>query len=239
MRLFSICAIILSVNIMIKEKDINVNGNCYERLPIKTKVFMNGDDLVSLIDSYTANLLQDGDMVFISEKCVACTQGRAIPMDEIKPSALAKFLSRFVTKTPHGIGLGIPETMHYAIKECGTLRILLAAFCSAIGKLFGKKGWFYIIAGDKAASIDGPTPNTIPPYNHYVVLGPDKPNEVAKEISERIKHPVFIVDINDLGGKVLGASDNSFDLEEIAHILKDNPLGQDHESTPLGIIRKI
>ena len=58
-------------------------------------------------------------------------------------------------------------------------------------------------------------------------------------ISERIKHPVFIVDINDLGGKVLGASDNSFDLEEIAHILKDNPLGQDHESTPLGIIRKI
>ena len=160
-------------------------------------------------------------------------------MDSIQPSALAKFLSRFVTKTPHGIGLGIPETMHYAIKECGTFRILAAAAAGALGKLIGRKGWFYIVAGPKASSIDGPTPNTIPPYNHYVVLGPERPNEVAKEISERIGHPVFIVDINDLGGNILGSSDPAIDNSDIVAILKDNPLGQDHEQTPMGIIRKV
>ncbi|MBR2801975.1 MAG: coenzyme F420-0:L-glutamate ligase [Erysipelotrichaceae bacterium] len=223
----------------VKEKVMSTAKGNYERIPVKTKVFVDGDDLVGLVDQYTKELLQDGDMVFISEKCVACTQGRAIPMDSIQPSALAKFLSRFVTKTPHGIGLGIPETMHYAIKECGTFRILAAAAAGALGKLIGRKGWFYIVAGPKASSIDGPTPNTIPPYNHYVVLGPERPNEVAKEISERIGHPVFIVDINDLGGNILGSSDPAIDNSDIVAILKDNPLGQDHEQTPMGIIRKV
>ena len=223
----------------VKEKDISVNGSSYERLPIRTKVFKEGDDLVNDIYGYTKDLLQEGDMFFISEKCVACTQGRAIPMESIKPSGLAKFLSRFVTKTPAGIGLGIPETMHYAIKECGTVRILAAAAAGAIGKLIGKKGWFYIVAGPKASSIDGPTPNTLPPYNHYVVLGPAEPNKVAKAISDKIGVPAFVVDINDLGGNILGSSDPSIDNATIVKILKDNPLGQDHEQTPMGIIRKI
>ncbi|MBQ6368378.1 MAG: coenzyme F420-0:L-glutamate ligase [Erysipelotrichaceae bacterium] len=223
----------------VKEKNISVNGSNYERLPIKTKVFKEGDDLVNDIYGYTKDLLQEGDMFFISEKCVACTQGRAIPMESIQPSGLAKFLSRFVTKTPAGIGLGIPETMHFAIKECGTFRILLAAAAGAIGKAIGKKGWFYIVAGPKASSIDGPTPNTLPPYNHYVVLGPKEPNKVAKAISDKIGVPAFVVDINDLGGNILGSSDPAIDNATIVKILKDNPLGQDHEQTPMGIIRKI
>lgn len=220
-----------------KELCIEVDGILYERIPVKTHVIKYGDDIVEVVDSYTKDLLIDGDYVFISEKCVACTQNRAIPLKNIKPSLLATFLSKFVTKTPHGIGLGMPETMHYAIKECGTLRILVAAAAGAIGKLFHKKGWFYIVAGRKAASIDGPTPNTIPPYNQYVVLGPKNPNDVANKIAKRINHPTFIVDINDLGGNILGnSSDISNDL--IVRILKDNPLGQNDESTPIGIIRK-
>ena len=141
-------------------------------------------------------------------------------------------------KTPHGIGLGIPETMEMALRECGTIRILFAAFIGAIGKLLGKHGWFYIIAGPKASSIDGPCPNTIPPYNECVVLGPLNPNETAADIANYIGHPVLIVDINDLGGNILGASDPSIDRDLYARILKDNPLGQSHECTPMGIIRK-
>ena len=57
-------------------------------------------------------------------------------MKDIHPRRLAVLLSRFVTKTPHGIGLGIPETMEMALRGCGTLRILFAAFIGAIGKLF-------------------------------------------------------------------------------------------------------
>jgi len=224
---------------MIKEENIVVNGKTFKRIPIKTKVFYEGDDLLTLVDEYTKDIREENDIVFISEKCVACTQGRAIPMSAIEPSKLATFLSKFVTKTSHGIGLGIPETMHYAIKECGTARILLASAAGAIGKAIGKKGWFYIVAGSKASSIDGPTPNTIPPYNQYVVLSPDNPEKVAKNIAERIGIDAAVVDINDLGGNILGASSPSLDKEELVQILKDNPLGQDSQSTPLGIIRKI
>ena len=222
-----------------KEAIITVDGKEYERIPVKTHVVTKDDNIVDVVSKYTSPLLKDGDIVFISEKCVACTQNRAIPLKDIKPGKLATFLSRFVTKTPHGIGLGMPETMHYAIKECGTWRILVAAACGAVGKLFGKKGWFYIVAGPKAASIDGPTPNTLPPYNEYVVLGPQNPDAVAKEIAAAIKHDVCIVDINDLGGNILGCSDAHMDKELLCAILKDNPLGQDHEQTPIGIIRAL
>ena len=112
--------------------------------------------------------------MFITEKAVACTQRRAIPMKDIHPRPLAKFLCKFVLKTPYGIGLGIPETMEMALQECGTIRILFAAAVSAVGKLFGIRGWFYKVAGYKARSIDGPCDYTLPPYNEYVVLGQTK-----------------------------------------------------------------
>ena len=48
---------------------------------------------------------------------------------------------------------------------------------------------------------------------------------------------VFIVDINDFGGNVLGSTMSKADDRRIERILADNPLGQGHQSTPLGIIR--
>ena len=159
-------------------------------------------------------------------------------MEDIKPRKLAVTLSRYVTKTPAGIGLGIPETMEMALQECGTLRILFAAFCSVIGKILGKKGWFYIVAGPKARGIDGPTEGTIPPYDHYVVLTPADPMGTSKKLAQALGHPVAIVDINDLGANILGFSEKEPSMDQIAKILGDNPLGQSSESTPMGIIRK-
>ena len=153
-----------------------VDGVDYMRIPVKTHLITKDDDMADVVKKYPQDLMREGDILFISEKAVACTQCRAIPMEDIKPRKLAVTLSRYVTKTPAGIGLGIPETMEMALQECGTLRILFAAFCSVIGKLLGKKGWFYIVAGPKARGIDGPTEGTIPPYDHYVVLTPaDRP----------------------------------------------------------------
>ena len=116
--------------------------------------------------------MRAGDILFVTEKIVAITQGRSYPLEAIRPRRLAVFLARFVTKTPYGIGLGMPETMEMALRECGTPRILFAAGVSAVTKLFGRRGDFYRIAGDKARAIDGPTSGTIPPYNKAVVLGP-------------------------------------------------------------------
>ncbi len=222
-----------------KSLTIEVDGVVYERYPIKTHVVTDKDDIRDVAQNYAQEHMQQGDLLFISEKCVACTQKRAIPMDEIKPRPLAKLLCKFVYKSPYGIGLSIPQTMEMALRECGTLKILFAAFCSAFGKLVGKRGIFYDIAGPKAKSIDGPCDCTIPPYNNYVVLGPENPDEVAKAIKQRIGFDVLIVDINDLDGTILGTSDDSIDRLLYARVLKDNPLGQSRQQTPMGIIRRI
>lgn len=222
-----------------KNQNIEVDGKVFARFPIKTHVVTADDKIADVAEKYAKEHMTEGDILFISEKCVACTQRRAIPMSEIKPRRLAKFLVRFVYKSPYGIGLGIPETMEMALRECGTLRILFSAGISAVGKLFGKRGWFYKFAGYKATSIDGPTPNTIPPYNTCVVLGPENPDKVAREIAERIGFAVAIVDINDLAGNILGTSDKALDRELLVKILKDNPLGQSAQQTPMGIIREV
>ena len=222
-----------------KNTIITVDGKDYMRLPIKTHVVTDKDVIADVAEKYAMEHMQEGDILFISEKCVACSQKRAVPLDEINPRPLAKLLCKFVLKTPHGIGLGIPETMEMALRECGTFRILCAAFVSAIGKLFRRRGWFYAVAGYRAESIDGPTPYTLPPYNKCVVLGPEDPDKVAREAAERIGHQVIIVDINDLAGKILGASDETLDRELLPRILKDNPLGQSAQQTPMGIIREV
>lgn len=222
-----------------KNTIIEIDGIYYARFPINTHVITSHDNISEIVDNYVSKHIQKGDILFISEKSIACCQGRAIPIVNIHPRKLAYFLSQFVYKSPNGIGLGIPETMEMAICECGTLRIVFASIISLIGKVLGKKGWFYKIAGVHASSIDGPTPYTIPPYNKYVVLGPLHPNNTAQKIADYLGISCVIVDINDLGGKILGTSDNNINQEHIIHILKDNPLGQGSQCTPMGIIRQI
>jgi len=222
-----------------KSPHIEFGNKKYLRIPLKTHVVMRDDILTDVVKKYASDALESGDTLFVSEKIVAITQGRAIPLKDIHPRPLAVFLSNHVTKTPAGIGLGMPETMEMALRECGIPRILTAAALSAITKVFGRKGVFYEVAGYRAQSIDGPTPNTLPPYNQFVVLGPDKPDEVAKELGELLGCNVAVVDINDLDGVILGVSNNTMDRDKIKKILKDNPLGQNHEQTPLGIIREV
>ncbi|MBQ3564161.1 MAG: coenzyme F420-0:L-glutamate ligase [Clostridia bacterium] len=221
-----------------KNEIIEVDGVKYRRLAIKTHVISENDVITDVAVKYVKDLANDGDILFITEKIVGCTQGRAIPLKDIKPRPLAKFLCKFVLKTPYGIGLAMPETMEMALRECGTIRILFAALVSAIGKLIGKRGWFYQIAGERARAIDGPCDCTLPPFNECVSLAPDKPEKVAEEVSNALGGlGVIITDINDLGGNILGAYPSSIDCDLMVKILKDNPLGQSHEQTPMGIIR--
>ncbi|PTT16341.1 MULTISPECIES: coenzyme F420-0:L-glutamate ligase [Microbacterium] len=217
-----------------------VEGTSYARIPIRTRVVMPGDDLDAFILEYAKDAVQPGDLLFVTEKIVAITQGRSYKLDSIKPRKLALFLSKYVTRTPYGIGLGMPETMEMALRECGTPRILFAAAVSAVTKAMGRKGDFYRIAGDKARAIDGPTKGTIPPYNQAVVLGPERPREVAVRLKSLlgIDLDVAVVDINDLGGNILGSTMDKAGEKRLVAILKDNPLGQGHESTPLGIVRR-
>lgn len=222
-----------------KALTVSVEGATYARIPIRTHVVMPGDDLDAFITQYAPGVVAKGDLLFVTEKIVAITQGRSYLVEDIHPRKLALFLSKYVTRTPYGIGLGMPETMEMALRECGTPRILFAAAVSAVTKALGRKGDFYRIAGDKARAIDGPTKGTIPPYNKAVVLGPERPREVAAHLKSLLGGgvEVAVVDINDLGGNILGSTVDKAAERRLVAILKDNPLGQGHESTPLGVIR--
>lgn len=222
-----------------KDLTVELDGARFDRIPLKTRVVVEGDDLDAFVTEYAAESVRAGDILFVTEKIVAITQGRSYPVDSIRPRRLAVFLSRYVTRTPYGIGLGMPETMEMALRECGTPRILFAAAVSAVTKAFGRKGDFYRIAGDKARAIDGPTAGTIPPYNEAVVLGPEDPDGVARHLQSLLRAgvEVAVVDINDLGGNILGSTLGRAGDDRLVRILRDNPLGQGHQSTPLGIVR--
>jgi hypothetical protein len=224
-----------------KALEVDIDGARYRRIPIRTRVVMPGDDLDDVIREYALEHTVAGDTLFVTEKIVAITQGRSYAVADITPRKLALFLSRYVTRTPYGIGLGMPETMEMALRECGTPRILFAAAVSAVTKAFGRSGDFYRIAGDRARAIDGPTSGTIPPYNSAVVLGPERPREVAAHLKTLLPTgvEVAVVDINDLGGNILGSTLSKADEKTLLAVLRDNPLGQGHQSTPLGIVRAV
>lgn len=119
------------------------------------------------------------------------------------------------------------------------MRILFAAFCSAIGKLFKKRGIFYAIAGEKVRAIDGPCPGALPPMDRCVTLGPEDPSKVCKEIAQAIGYDVTIIDANDLDIEILAFSGKKKQTAALAEILRDNPLGQGRECTPMGLIRQV
>lgn len=224
-----------------KALEVVVDGTSYARIPIRTRVVMPGDDLDAVLAEYAKPVVEPGDLLFVTEKIVAITQGRSFTLDEIEVRPLARFLSKYVTRTPYGIGLGMPETMEMALRECGTPRILFAAAVSAVTKLLGRRGDFYRIAGDRARAIDGPTSGTIPPYNKAVVLGPTDPTGVAARVKALLGGvaEVAVVDINDIGGNILGSTLDKTGEQRLVRILRDNPLGQGHQSTPLGVIREV
>ncbi|MER3390037.1 MAG: coenzyme F420-0:L-glutamate ligase [Microcella sp.] len=226
-----------------KALDVDVAGQRVRRIPISTHVVMTDDDIVDVVTRYAGPVIEPGDVLIVTEKIVAISQGRSYAVDSIQARPLARWLSRHVTKTSHGIGLGIPETMEMALRECGTPRIVVAAGVAAVTKALGRRGDFYRIAGSKARGIDGPTSGTIPPYNTQVVLVPEKPRQVARELQVALAAvapvEVAVVDINDFGGNILGSTLDAAGERRLVSILADNPLGQGHQSTPLGVVRTL
>lgn len=222
-----------------KQLTVELNGASYARYPVRTKLVTSGDDIVAVIKEAAGPHLQSGDTVVISEKVVAVSQGRAFPVSDIHPGWWARTLSKRVTKSPWGIGLGIPETMELALREAGLFRILFAIAISVPMRIFGVRGLFYHLAGSNINSIDGPTEGTIPPYDTYAKLPPKDPSGVAHRISETLGGaPVVIIDANDLGQRILGSSPGA-DRKLVMSCFKDNPLGQGAEQTPISIVRRL
>lgn len=213
-------------------------GAVYARHPVRTHLVTADDDAAQVVKNYAGVLGDDVRLVAVSERMVAITQGRSYQIADIRPGRLARFLQRFVTRPGYGIGLGSPETMQIALDEVGAPRILLAAAASAVTKPFGVHGVFYRLAGAQAKAVDGPTSYTIPPYNHAATLGPRDPDRAARTIAAAVGVPVAIIDANDAGCAVLGASPG-VDRRFVERLFADNPLGQGREQTPICVVREV
>ena len=221
-----------------KKLAIEIDGVSYLRIPVKTHVVMREDDLFEVVDKYTKDVRQPGDIIFVSEKVVAITQGRAFPISEIKPGWFARFLVKFVYKSPYGIGLGSPYTMQLAVEDVGVPRLLLGCAAALVTKPFGIRGVFYKVCGPRAYAIDGPCDCTIPPYNRYAKMAPKNPDKVARKLKEKLGNEVIVLDANDLNVDILGKSSKDLDVKFLKALFKDNPLGQNSQQTPVAIVRK-
>lgn len=221
-----------------KKITITFGEKNYARIPIATHIISQGDDIVAAIKKYTKGILKKGDIVVISERIVAISQGRSFLLDKIHPSSWARLLSRFVAKHPGGIGLKSPHAMELAIGEAGLARIIFAAVVSAVFKPFGIKGLFYQIVGHDVNAIDGPTEYSLPPSNRSVKLGPKNAPEVCENIFRELKAQTVIIDANDYGVRVMGKT-GAVDKRMIEKIFSDNPLGQARQQTPIAIVREV
>jgi hypothetical protein len=227
-----------------KKLEMQIDGATYLRLPIKTRLITEQDDLLQLLAQYLQPELEKGDFIFVSEKIVCITQGdRIVKTADVKTTWLARLLAREVRNgvgTPQfkGLGHGTAPAMQLLIEEAGVPRVLFATAVAAVTRPFGIKGAFYYLVGKQAKSIDCPMSWTIPEYRDYAKRAPKDPNGVARQIRERFGAEVAIVDANYRGAFSLGKSSRAISEHFVQKVLIDNPAGQDSEMTPFFLIRK-
>lgn len=219
---------------------VSVDSITYERLAIQTHFVERGESYVELIGRYVKPVAQPGDILSISEKVITMCQNNVVEKSAVKVGFWARNLSRFATSNTHGIAMDEPYKLQLAINLAGLPRILFAAFCSAVTKLFGKKGVFYKIAGHGIDGIDGfYLGSSFPAYHNIALLNPKDPDGVCRGIEESSGIPCLIVDANDFAVTIFGRSPSlGLSDETLKGILKDNPSGQSDELTPFILIRR-
>lgn len=223
-----------------KKLQVTTSTGTYERYAIGTHFVSIGESYLELLEKYVAPVYQEGDMISISEKIISLCQRRVIYKSDMHLSFLAKFLCRFASHSSAGIGVDSVWKMQFAIDHCGAPKILLAAFCGAVGKLFGKRGVFYDIAGPEVKGLDGFYDSAYPVYGNFGIRLPENPRGVCNEIYEKTGIRATIVDVNDYTCDILGISDAILlDAAQMTEILRDNPSGQSTQQTPIVLIRPV
>jgi F420-0:Gamma-glutamyl ligase len=221
-------------------RTVIVDGRTFERLPIRTPVLMPGDDIAAVIREHAGPRLRPGDTVVLSESAVAIMQGRARDWRTIHPGRLARWLSERVTKTTWGTGLRSPYAMQYAIELTGTPRILVAGLAHLAGRLAGRKGWFYLVAGLNARMMDAEHTMGVAEFYECCIPAPDDPPATSRALKAATGYDIAICDINDINPAWCVASTLPPErVRLLERSFDDNPLGQSDEQTPIGIWREV
>ncbi|WP_258360428.1 coenzyme F420-0:L-glutamate ligase [Moorella sulfitireducens (nom. illeg.)] len=206
----------------------------YYKIPIRTHIITENEDIVALTRKYSEGIAAPGDIICLAESVVAISQGRAVLPETVRPGRLARFLSRFPGKDG---SLATPPAMQLAIEEVGTARILAGCAAAAVGRVFKKKGLFYIVAGRQLALIDD-IAGTMHPYERHIVLGPKNPGRLVRAIKKATGAEAVIADVNDKGCvDILGITKKGY-RQAVIEALKDNPFGNEDEQTPIVILKR-
>jgi hypothetical protein len=203
-------------------------------LPVKTHLLTHLDDPVAIVKRYVMPHAQPGDIVTIGETPVAVMQGRFHHPSEVHPGWVAKRLCfYFMTTSTLSSACG----MQTLVDIVGPVRVLFAFVAGAIAKKFlNQPGMFYQLAGEQARLIDDVT-GTLPPYDQFIVLGPENPQQVVDQIKAETGLSAAIVDVNDLKAVNIVASTSSIPKGLLEQALVSNPAGNDDQQTPVVLIR--
>lgn len=215
--------------------------NNFERIIIKTHFVNMGESYINLVNTYVLPHFEKGDILFISEKIISMCQKNIVEKKDVKLGFFAKFLSKFASSNSSGIGMDEPYKLQLAINLAGLPLVLFACLCSALTKIFGKKGVFYQIVGHGISEIDGFYDHSaFELYHDIAILSPIDPEKVCDEIYENCGIKSVIIDANDIGAKVLGKTHNlEKEDAELISMIKDNPAGQDDQLTPFILIKNV
>ncbi len=205
-----------------------------EAIPVRTHILTPRDNLAEVVRRYAGPLLGPGSVVAISESAVAIVQNRYLNPDDVRPGLLARLVARFVERTG---SLSSPYALQAVMNEEGAFRVTAAFFVGLVTRLaLGRKGDFYRLAGAQARLVDDVT-GTLPPFDKYIVLGPEEPEAVVVELRRALGVQVAIVDVNDLGGVHILAASERVDTKTLAEALRSNPAGNDDEQTPIVVVQ--
>jgi hypothetical protein len=202
-------------------------------LPIKTHLLTHLDDPVNVVKRYVMPHAQPGDIVTIGESPIAIMQGRYRHPSEIQPGWLATRLSYMFHPTS---SLATACGLQSLIDIEGEARILAAFIIGSIAKVFGIKGMFYRLAGEQARLIDDVT-GTIPPYDQFIVMGPENSQALCDLIQRETGLSAAIVDVNDLKRVKILAASAGVSMPLLTQALISNPAGNANEQTPVVLIR--
>lgn len=203
-------------------------------LPIRTHLLSTLDTPIEVIQRYVSPHAQPGDIVTIGETPVAIMQGRYRHPSDVKPGWLAKRLCYYFLPTS---SLATACGLQVLVDESGAWRVAIAFILGALAKVFLRlPGRFYVLAGEQARLIDDVS-GTLPPYDQFIVLGPEDPQTVVEQIFAETGLEAAIVDVNDLKKVGIVAATAGVSPALLNQALLHNPAGNAAEQTPLVLIR--
>lgn len=201
--------------------------------PIRTHILTDADDMASVVERYVKPLAQPGDVVVAAESVVAIMQRRYRRPQDVRVGFWAKRLCYLI---PNVGSLSTPWGFQCAIDDVGIGRMLLAVAVGAAFKAIGQNGWLYRIAGLPSELIDDVT-GTMPPFDKYIVMGPDDPQGVVDAVKAKTGVEAAIADVNNLRRACIVGATAGVDRSRLTKQLLGNPSGNASEQTPLVLVR--